>query len=235
MPASVEKLNLARCGVTAEGMQLLCEGLKTNTTLQKLLMFGNNIGDEGARHIADMLLVNKSLRVLYPSGCHIGQQGYQHLARSLAENDTLRCLSLINNPSLTDDHVRSICEGLKVNRGIENLRLNFNSSDFSILEAFSTTRQKSVVECLRVNFYIKELHPDPTRFIVIWGEYRNEIQYLLTLNKLNRKIIADEQARLVDWLSSVIEASRYDDVSFSYFFIRNNPRLCMYSARNSGA
>lgn len=62
MPDSVTRLNLGNCGLTSEGIKLLCEHIETNTSITDLLVWGNKFGDKGAKYIADMLKVNKTLQ-----------------------------------------------------------------------------------------------------------------------------------------------------------------------------
>lgn len=61
---SVIDFDLSQCGLTAKGTKLLCEFLKTNTSMTLMIMWGNNIGDEGAKYISEMLQVNMTIREL---------------------------------------------------------------------------------------------------------------------------------------------------------------------------
>lgn len=219
LPTSIETLNLASCGLTHEGIKVLCNYMKTNTTITDLLVWGNAIGDEGARHIADMLRVNKTLQSLNLSNyTSIGPEGLRHLAEGLAANDTLNSLILFFN-YFEDGHLQSLFQGLYTNRGLETINLT------DALQDATPVGYQSILECLRNNHYlttIDGLRDDPAV---------PEIRFFLRLNAIGgRQLVADENASLSNWLDRIIVTSTKDDVSFSYFFLRSKPELCMHSA-----
>jgi hypothetical protein len=218
LPESVRRFNVAHCGLESEGIKVLCEYLKTNTSITQLLVFGNSFGDEGAKHIADMLRANKSLQELAVSDCMIGPKGFSYLADALAVNNTLHELNLYLDLNFRDDYIRTLCQGLKANRGIETLDIR--------ITRVSPEGINHIVDCLRSNHYLKYICVGPSLDLhPAWSE----VAFLLELNKFNRKIVNDEEATLSDWLETVIKASQKEDVGYSYYFLRNKPELCMYS------
>ena len=69
-----------------EGVSVLCESLKTNTTLEKLGIQGHyldQLGASGATIIAEMLKVNTSLTDLNLEGNEIGKEGAIAIAAAL--------------------------------------------------------------------------------------------------------------------------------------------------------
>jgi hypothetical protein len=225
MPDSVTRLNLGNCGLTSEGIKLLCEHIKTNTSITDLFVWGNKFGDKGAKYIADMLRVNKSLPLLNITRSAIGPRGFEYLASALTVNNTLRSLPLHSDPDIGDEHIWNLCRGLKDNHGLEAL-------SFEHSPGLSSEGIGHIVDCLRSNHYLTAIAPVGPHY---WREAWPEMYFFLELNKLNRKIVKDEEAPLSDWLDSVIQAAnKHNDVGYSYFFLRNKPELCMH-AHNAGA
>ena len=67
-------------------MSVLCESLKTNTTLEKLDIKGgyqDTLGASGAKIIAEMLKVNTPLKTLNLHGNEIGKEGAIAIAEAL--------------------------------------------------------------------------------------------------------------------------------------------------------
>jgi len=223
VPDSVTDFDLSDCGLTAQGARLLCDFLKSNTSITRMIMWGNKIGDKGAEHIADMLRVNETIRMICLNGCEIGLQGFQHLSDALAVNNTLRAIDLGLDEDINDEHFRKLLPGLKANRCLETLEMT------------GTTMTEDSVKCMEAllhdNFYLKRLafpqhHFDIDMYIPHGpGTAWNRVQYWLTLNRCNRKIVKDEDAKLSDWVDCLIKSSKYKRVDFSYFFLRNKPEL----------
>jgi hypothetical protein len=228
VPETVTELTLGCCGLTSEGIKILCEYLKKNTSIKKLVLGQNEIGDEGAKHIAEMLRVNKTLQKLCLNGTTIGPEGFDSLGDSLRANSTLRELILSNNPGIRHGQYRNLFEGLKVNCGVETLGLDCTA----LSGDFTYEGTEHIIDCLRSNLYMTTIHPEGS---FNWGLAWSEMSFVLELNKLKRKIVNDEEATSSDWLDCVIQAANMnDDVGHSYFFIRNKPELCKY-AHSTGA
>jgi hypothetical protein len=126
---------------------------------------------------------------------NVGPKGFQYIGDALAVNNTLRRLPLYSDKSIGDEHIRNLCQGLKVNCGLEALDLHYegkSSSDNGI---------NHIVDCLRNNHYLTTITLNEyLPSVPSWSE----ISFLLELNKLNRKIIRDEKATMSDLLNSVI-------------------------------
>jgi hypothetical protein len=58
---TVTDLDLSDCGLEAAGVRNLCDFLRTNKSITRMIMWGNATGDEGAKYIGDMLRVNKTI------------------------------------------------------------------------------------------------------------------------------------------------------------------------------
>jgi len=90
-------LNLAWCGIDADGLRELCGALKTNTSISTIDLTNNPIGDAGARDLATALFFNKSIETLVLTHCSVGEVGAMELAEALRVNDKLKALNLTWN------------------------------------------------------------------------------------------------------------------------------------------
>lgn len=227
MPKSIHRLCISGCGITAKGIEKLCSFVKSRENVTVLLLHDNPIGDEGVKHMADMLRTNASLeQIIFGDrevGGSIGPKGIEYLFKALAVNKSIQHLSFFGAQHESDEMVQAFCQGLAKNRFLKRFRLNAIPRT-----RLSPVQREYFKECLRSNldliyFYpIKEIRKDDPPEM-----NQCEASFLLTLNNLNRKIIRDPDATLLDWLECVMDASEYERIDFSYYFLRNKPELCM--------
>ena len=119
----IEKLYLNSCSLTSDGVGEVMSGLSDNHTLRELkLNYNNQIRSEGAVTIATMLKTNSSLETLILNNCSIDSSGGVELGTALERNKTLRVLELPRN-ALGDDGVRGLIVGLENNSSLEVLWL----------------------------------------------------------------------------------------------------------------
>ena len=85
--APLRSLSIGANKLGDEGVGVLCESLKTNTTLEKLDIEGDGeddvLGVSGAKLIAEMLKVNTFLKTLNLWGNKIGKEGAIAIAEAL--------------------------------------------------------------------------------------------------------------------------------------------------------
>lgn len=218
-------LDLSDYGVTAAGVRNVCDFLITNKSITRRIMWGNAIGDEGAKAIGDMLRVNKTLRELFidpGSDASIGPVGFSHLSDGLTHNNTLRDLSVAFCGNVGDIHVRNLCPELSLNRGLETLDLRQTS--------ITETGSGYFLQCMQDNIYLKFIRMvqpmNDEDYIdigpkLIWSK----LTYWLQLNRLNRKLIRDENLNHADWTNAVIQSSEANNLCAIYLFVRNKPEL----------
>jgi len=111
--------------LAAVGIDLICEALEFNDTLELLDVSRSNIGPTGCSAIAKALKSNSGLRTLKLSGNEITDDGAIEFAAALKVNATLRELDLDNNSIGCDgcDQLASIVPG---SAGLEKLDLSNN-------------------------------------------------------------------------------------------------------------
>ncbi|KJE95309.1 hypothetical protein CAOG_05771 [Capsaspora owczarzaki ATCC 30864] len=87
--------------------QSIAEALKVNTTLIKLYLDRNQIGDVGAQAIAEALKVNTTLTTVYLYNNQIGDAGAQAIAEALKMNKKLTTLYLDQN-FITENGIKAL-------------------------------------------------------------------------------------------------------------------------------
>lgn len=228
IPDCVQDLDISDCGLTVRGIKNICEFMKTNTSITRLIMWGNAIGNEGAQHIADMLLRNKTLRILCIMGSKIGAEGFDHISRGLAANSTLQTIFLGNDQKVGDDHIRRLCPGLAVNRGLETLDLSGAGITNKGLEPIEVA--------LRTNYHLKNIRlnqpmDDKDHIKLGDGTIWRKICSWMTLNDLNRKVLLrKDDVTLSDWHDILLNC--HGNTNAMFYLLRCKPDLCQTFVTN---
>ena len=122
---SAASLSLANNQITADGVRMLVDALKTNQKLTHLTLSENPIGDESVKYLTQLISNSRTLYHLGLNGTNITDQGAKQLAETLRSNRTfLRCLDLRSNPSITDISLDVLLEMLEKNETLSACRLD---------------------------------------------------------------------------------------------------------------
>ncbi|CAF2855734.1 unnamed protein product [Rotaria sp. Silwood2] len=129
--------------IDASGALILAKTLSNNTSLIRLELQCNCIGDRGVDYLADALSVNKGLKVLDLRDNNITHEGARHLANMLKRNQTLTSLSL-NSNHIDDRGIRLLADALIDNTSLRRLFLfqtcfSFDDVDVPTPVVFATT------------------------------------------------------------------------------------------------
>eukprot|EP00812_Abedinium_dasypus_P001934 NODE_1234_length_1201_cov_315.315009.p1 GENE.NODE_1234_length_1201_cov_315.315009~~NODE_1234_length_1201_cov_315.315009.p1 ORF type:complete len:383 (+),score=118.59 NODE_1234_length_1201_cov_315.315009:124-1149(+) len=124
-PWPCTKFTLRSSNIGDRAAEALAEALKTNKTLERLLLQVNNIGDDGAKALAEALKSNDTLTRLSLGMNRIGRDGAKALAEALKSNDRLTMLYLSNN-LIGSAGAKALAEALKTNKTLTHLFLNVN-------------------------------------------------------------------------------------------------------------
>ncbi|CAF3717566.1 unnamed protein product [Adineta steineri] len=112
--------------LTGDDMEIVAYYLlKDNTTLTKLNLYENQIGDKGAQYLGEALQNNKVLTILNFSSNRIGDKGAQYLGEALHNNKALTELELCEN-QIGDKGTQYLGEALKKNTALAKLNLSSN-------------------------------------------------------------------------------------------------------------
>ena len=93
------ELKLGYNQITSEGVKILADALKENSTLERLNLFHNNIADQGVYYLTQALLSNEKSKVK---------------------------MLFIGHNQITDKSIEYLCDLLKINRNIVHLGLSNN-------------------------------------------------------------------------------------------------------------
>jgi hypothetical protein len=229
IPDSLTNLSLNDCGLTPLGIKRVCEFLKTNKsiTAMAMTMVGNPMGAEGVKDLADVMKENTTLRVLsidlYTTKTSTAD--CCHLSDGLALNNRLVQFSIYGRSRLTDEHVKNLCPGLTVNRSLEVL--NLSCARKGITEMGVGYLEK----ILHTNVYLKfvDISHHPTGTGINW----NKMNYWLSLNKCNRKLLRDPSTTPKQWRDAIILSSKAGNPDAIYMFLTNKADwLCMMMVRS---
>ena len=85
---ALKSVDLSNNKIDTGGISALCEALKSNSTLESLVIQNRNHGATkidaaGAQAIAEMLVVNRALNTLNLSWNSLGDEGARHIATAL--------------------------------------------------------------------------------------------------------------------------------------------------------
>jgi len=92
--SSLEKLFISENKLGNEGAIIVSQGLAKTITLKVLSIWDNEITTKGAIAIADSLACNTSLETLWISNRYIGKEGATAIAQAITKNKTLKKLTL---------------------------------------------------------------------------------------------------------------------------------------------
>lgn len=120
---TLEELDFHNNRVSDLGVHSIAEVLSANKSIVKALGLGSNgITDKGVEHLAEMLKTNRTITWLALAGNQIGDHGVKLLAKTLAhENSSLIVLSLHVNKSISDASIDAIVYMLQHNKSLRKL------------------------------------------------------------------------------------------------------------------
>ncbi|DBA99337.1 TPA: RNA-DNA hybrid ribonuclease [Trebouxia sp. C0006] len=93
--STLQKLDLENKGISSKGAASIAAAIHGHQSLQQLVLAHNHLSDEGVRLLQPALAL---LRRLDLRECNIGSQGAQCIATALRETDSLEVLRLDDNP-----------------------------------------------------------------------------------------------------------------------------------------
>ncbi len=147
--SSISKLSLFHNPIGNSGLSRLCEALSTNTSLKdlNLSLCSLSLDDHGA--IPQLLSTNSTLERLDLSSNVIGNNELKNLCEALSTNTSLKKL-VLNNCSLTilDDNGAALYQLLNRKNSLEHLHLSSNT----------VTNCRHIAAGLAVNKTLRRLH-----------------------------------------------------------------------------
>ena len=108
--SSLRTLNLSQCGITLDGIMLLCESLQKNRILTDLDLSGNDISDDGINYLSQSLAMNWTLITLKIKNSQFTELGIQSLASMLFQNTTIATILWDGNVKMTNQELKQMLE-----------------------------------------------------------------------------------------------------------------------------
>ncbi len=142
----------------SEGLEALCKGLKTNSTLKKLSVKYCSIDKNGGKSIADLLSFKKSaLLFLDASNNQLGGLGLIDMCDGVGDNKRLKTLRLAENAiGQTDDDLKALgrfADALLRNASIISVDISYNN--------IGTSGGALLLPAISGNIRITEFKVDP--------------------------------------------------------------------------
>ena len=109
------------------GIKQISDALFTNTTLKSLVLINVTITDEDTSNLSTMLSINKTLDGLRLSNCNITDNGVRYICEGLTKNQTLTVLSITYNPQITSASTSTIAELINTTKSLTDLHLDNTS------------------------------------------------------------------------------------------------------------
>ena len=152
MNTSLQKLWLTRCGISAEGAKFISGALEINTSLKHIDLVDNELSDTGVGYLANALKQNGSLKELCLGDLWITDRGVELLAVALTVNTSLEVFELHQNYNISDRTLPVLIEHLKRNSGLVELRLPLDLSSASLLKGIiNSARRRNKLTLIEVS------------------------------------------------------------------------------------
>jgi len=146
---TLTKLDILNNEIGDEGMCEIAESLRHNSSITYLSISATQFGDEGAKGIARMLSDNSSISSLYMNFNRIGDDGMFELAQVLQKHSSVKVFSVSSN-LFSYKGVVSIAMIISKNSHIEKLDLSYNG-----IGVFCAT---VIANALKSNSHLSEIH-----------------------------------------------------------------------------
>ena len=134
--ASIAWLNLNRNSIENEGAEALAQVLKSSDChISKLYLRHNNLGDQGMKILCEALKYNSSISVIDFGDNYIQKGGVTSASELLFGNEHIEEFGISGNDVETDQDWIPLFQGLKENKKLKKLFLAFNTiGDVSVSE-----------------------------------------------------------------------------------------------------
>ena len=120
------------------------DSLCNNETLERLVLFNvTGITDEDMTHLSTMLATNTTLKVLYLLECNITDNGVRYICQGLTKNQTLTELNIGYNPQITSVSTSTIADLIQTTTSLTRLDLDNTSLNNDDIKTICTSLTKN--------------------------------------------------------------------------------------------
>ena len=109
------------------GIKQVSDALVNNITLEWLWLFNIPLTDEDAACLSNMISLNKTLNNVTVQNCNITDNGVRYICEALTKNQTPTSLNISRNPQITSASTSTIAELINTTKSLTELRINNTS------------------------------------------------------------------------------------------------------------
>ncbi|TUS40677.1 Leucine-rich repeat-containing protein 34 [Bagarius yarrelli] len=172
--------------IEADGAKRIAKSLHHNTSLKRLRMTGNKIGNKGAMHFASMLQINSTLEELDVSDCDLDTQNLITFAIVLTNNRSLVSVN-VSRPllfSLQEETTVHMARMLQVNHSLKELHMGkhgmTNCGLQDLCEALISNHSLRYLD-----LHCNRITRDGTRHLAVLLQHNDTLQILdLSFNRI---------------------------------------------------
>ena len=145
---TIKRLRLYSSSLTG-GIKQVSDSLFNNKTLEQLWLYNvTDITDEDITHLSTMLSSNTTLKVLYLYNCNITDNGVRYICEGLTKNQTLTTLNIGGNHQITSVSTSTIADLIQTTTSLTTLRLNNTSLNNDDIKTICTSLNKNTIRKL---------------------------------------------------------------------------------------
>ena len=126
------------------GIKQVSDSLFNNKTLEQLWLWNvTDITDEDITHLSTILSSNTTLKELQLYNCNITDNGVQYICEGLTKNQTLTMLDIGGNRQITSVSTSTIADLIQTTTSLTELRLNNTSLNNDDIKTICTSLNKN--------------------------------------------------------------------------------------------
>ena len=126
------------------GIKQVSDGLCNNETLEELLLYDvTDITDEDMIHLSTILATNTTLKDLCLINCNITDNGVQYICEGLTKNQTLTELDIGDNRQITSVSTSTIADLIQTTTSLKELYLDNTSLNNDDIKTICTSLNKN--------------------------------------------------------------------------------------------
>ena len=128
------------------GIKQVSDNLFNNKTLEQLWLWHvTGITDEDMTHLSTMIASNTTLKELWLINYNITDNGVRYICEGLPKNQTLTMLNIRHNPQITSHSTSTIADLIQITTSLTRLYLNNTSLNNNDIKTICTSLNKNTV------------------------------------------------------------------------------------------
>ena len=140
---TIKTLGLQSSSLTG-GMKQVSDSLFNNEKLEVLLLYYvTGITDEDMTHLSTMLATNTTLKELYLLNCNITDNGVRYICEGLTKNQTLTTLDIGGNRQITSVSTSTIADLIQTTTSLTEVHLDNTSLNNDDIKTICTSLTKN--------------------------------------------------------------------------------------------